>query len=226
MIFTDIFLYGNIVTKNTVKKVELKSEGFSTLAARKIWFDDAVQRLNVDERGEFLGAFDAEDKILCINQKGELELKGFKLSTHFDEDIIVIEKFTSEKPISAIYFEGKKQCYFVKRFHLDKKSKKLNFISDTRGSILEIISTDWRPQVELVFVKEKGKNRKTAVINLEEFIAVKGINAIGNKLSNKKIKEINLLEPLPFEPEKEIVEVENTINEKEEDGNTQISLDL
>ena len=219
---------GNIVTKNTVKKVELKSEGFSTLAARKIWFDDAVQRLNVDERGEFLGAFDAEDKILCINQKGELELKGFKLSTHFDEDIIVIEKFNSEKPISAIYFEGKKQCYFVKRFHLDKKSKKLNFISDARGSILEIISTDWRPQVELVFVKEKGKNRKTAVINLEEFIAVKGINAIGNKLSNKKIKEINLLEPLPFEPEKEkeIVEVENTKNEKEEDGNTQISLDL
>ncbi|MEC8852811.1 MAG: DNA gyrase/topoisomerase IV subunit A, partial [Bacteroidota bacterium] len=219
---------GNIVTKNTVKKVELKSEGFSTLAARKIWFDDAVQRLNVDERGEFLGAFDAEDKILCINQKGELELKGFKLSTHFDEDMIVIEKFNSEKPISAIYFEGKKQCYFVKRFHLDKKSKKLNFISDARGSILEIISTDWRPQVELVFVKEKGKNRKTAVINLEEFIAVKGINAIGNKLSNKKIKEINLLKPLPFDPEKEkkIVEVENTINEKEEDGNTQISLDL
>ena len=217
---------GNIVTKNAVKKVELKSEGISTLAAREIWFDDAVQRLNVDERGEFLGAFDAEDKILCINHKGELELKGFKLSTHFDEDIIVIEKFNSEKPISAIYFDGKKQCYFVKRFRPEKKSKKLNFISNAKGSILEIISTDWRPQAELVFVKEKGKDRKKSVINLEEFIAVKGINAIGNKLSNKKIKEINLLEPLPFEPEKEkeIVEVENTINEK--DSDTQISLDL
>ena len=217
---------GNIVTKNAVKKVELKSEGVSTLAAREIWFDDAVQRLNVDERGEFLGAFDAEDKILCINQKGELELKGFELSTHFDEDMIVIEKFNSEKPISAIYFDGKKQCYFVKRFRPEKKSKKLNFISNAKGSILEIISTDWRPQAELVFVKEKGKDRKKSVINLEEFIAVKGINAIGNKLSNKKIKEINLLEPLPFGPEKEkqIVEVENTINEK--DSDTQISLDL
>tara|TARA_B110000116_G_scaffold47721_1_gene39695 strand:- start:1920 stop:4493 length:2574 start_codon:yes stop_codon:yes gene_type:complete len=217
---------GNIVTKNAVKKVELKSEGVSTLAAREIWFDDAVQRLNVDERGEFLGAFDAEDKILSINQKGELELKGFELSTHFDDDMIVIEKFNSEKPISAIYFDGKKQCYFVKRFRLEKKSKKLNFISNAKGSILEIISTDWRPQAELVFVKEKGKDRKKSVINLEEFIAVKGINAIGNKLSNKKIKEINLLEPLPFEPEKEkqIVEVENTINEK--DSDTQISLDL
>ncbi len=217
---------GNIVTKNAVKKVELKSEGVSTLAAREIWFDDAVQRLNVDERGEFLGAFDAEDKILSINQKGELELKGFELSTHFDDDMIVIEKFNSEKPISAIYFDGKRQCYFVKRFRLEKKSKKLNFISNAKGSILEIISTDWRPQAELVFVKEKGKDRKKSVINLEEFIAVKGINAIGNKLSNKKIKEINLLEPLPFEPEKEkqIVEVENTINEK--DSDTQISLDL
>ena len=217
---------GKIVTKNTIKKVELKSEGISTLAARKIWFDDAVHRLNVDERGEFLGAFDAEDKILCINQKGELELKAVELSTHFDEDMIVIEKFNSKKPISAIYFDGKKQCYFVKRFRLDKKSKRLNFISDAKGSILEIISTDWRPQAELVFVKEKGKDRKKAVISLEEFIAVKGINAIGNKLSNKKIKEINLLEPLPFESEKEIIEPENTIDETEEDGNTQISLDL
>ena len=219
---------GKIVTKNAVKKVELKSEGISTLAARKIWFDDAVHRLNVDERGEFLGAFDAEDKILCINQKGELELKEVELSTHFDEDMIVIEKFNSKKPISTIYFDGKKQCYFVKRFRLDKKSKKLNFISNAKGSILEIISTDWRPQAELVFVKEKGKNRKKAVISLAEFIAVKGINAIGNKLSNKKIKEINLLEPLPFESEKEkeIVEAENTIDETEEDGDTQISLDL
>ena len=217
---------GKIVTKNTIKKVELKSEGISTLAARKIWFDDAVHRLNVDERGEFLGEFDAEDKILCINQKGELELKEVELSTHFDEDMIVIEKFNSKKPISAIYFDGKKQCYFVKRFCLDKKSKRLNFISDAKGSILEIISTDWRPQAELVFVKEKGKDRKKAIISLEEFIAVKGINAIGNKLSNKKIKEINLLEPLPFESEKEIIEPENTIDETEEDRNTQISLDL
>ena len=217
---------GKIVTKNTIKKVELKSEGISTLPARKIWFDDAVHRLNVDERGEFLGAFDAEDKILCINQKGELELKEVELSTHFDEDMIVIEKFNSKKPISAIYFDGKKQCYFVKRFRLDKKSKRLNFISDAKGSILEIISTDWRPQAELVFVKEKGKDRKKAIISLEEFIAVKGINAIGNKLSNKKIKEINLLEPLPFESEKEIIEPENTIDETEEDRNTQISLDL
>ena len=177
---------GNIITKNNVKKIELKSEGVSTLSAREIWFDDSVQRLNVDERGMFLGAFEAEDKILTINQQGDLQLKGFELSTHFDEDIIVIEKFNPLKPISAIYFDGKKECYFVKRFKVELKSKKLNFITQHKNSLLEIVSTDWRPQAKVVFVKEKGKDRKTATINLEEFITVKGIKARGNILSNKK----------------------------------------
>ena len=202
---------GKIVTKNTIKKVELKSEGISTLAARKIWFDDAVHRLNVDERGEFLGEFDAEDKILCINQKGELELKEVELSTHFDEDMIIIEKFNPKKPVSAIYFDNKKQTYFVKRFLVDVNCKKLLFISDNKGSLLEVVSTDWRPQAKILFVKEKGKERKTKTINLEEFIAIKGIKSIGNKLTNKKVKEINLLKPLPFE---EMIEVEIENEEK------------
>lgn len=225
---------GNIITKNTVKKVELKSEGISTLSARKIWFDDAVQRLNVDKRGEFLGSFEAEDKILTINQQGDLQLKGFELSSHFDEDIIVIEKFNPAKPISAIYFDGKKECYFVKRFKVELKSKKLNFITQHKNSFLEIASTDWRPQAKVVFVKEKGKQRKTVIINMEEFIAVKGVKAIGNKLSNNKIKEINLLEALPFEEEKleetkqeiEIIESENISETREDNDNKQISLDL
>jgi topoisomerase-4 subunit A len=225
---------GNIITKNTVKKVELKSEGISTLSARKIWFDDAVQRLNVDKRGKFLGAFEAEDKILTINQQGDLQLKGFGLSTHFDEDMVVIEKFNPAKPISAIYFEGKKERYFVKRFKVEVKSKKLNFITQHKNSFLEIASTDWRPQAKVVFVKEKGKQRKTVIINMEEFIAVKGVKAIGNKLSNNKIKEINLLEALPFEEEKleetkqeiEIIESENISETREDNDNKQISLDL
>jgi topoisomerase-4 subunit A len=225
---------GNIITKNTVKKVELKSEGISTLSARKIWFDDAVQRLNVDKRGKFLGAFEAEDKILTINQQGDLQLKGFGLSTHFDEDMVVIEKFNPAKPISAIYFEGKKERYFVKRFKVEVKSKKLNFITQHKNSFLEISSTDWRPQAKVVFVKEKGKQRKTVIINMEEFIAVKGVKAIGNKLSNNKIKEINLLEALPFEEEKleetkqeiEIIESENISETREDNDNKQISLDL
>ena len=197
------------------------------MSARKIWFDDSVQRLNVDERGVFLGAFEAEDKILTINQQGNLQLKGFELSAHFDEDIIVIERFNPAKPISAIYFDGKKECYFVKRFKVELKSKKLNFITQHKNSLLEIVSTDWRPQAKVVFVKEKGKDRKTATINLEEFITVKGIKARGNILSNKKIKEINLLQPLPYEIEtEEIRQEKDTIEIKEGNGNKQISLDL
>ena len=197
------------------------------MSARKIWFDDSVQRLNVDERGVFLGAFEAEDKILCINQQGDLQLKGFELSTHFDDDLIVIEKLNPLKPISAIYFDGKKECYFVKRFKVELKSKKLNFITQHKNSLLEIVSTDWRPQAKVVFVKEKGKDRKKATINLEEFITLKGIKASGNILSNKKIKEINLLQPLPYEIEtEEIIKEKDTIEIKEVDDNKQISLDL
>ena len=151
---------GNILTKNPVRKVELKSAGVSTLSARKIWFDDNVQRLNVEARGELLGAFKAEDKILTIKQSGELELKSFDISNHFDEDMILIEQNNPKKPITAIYFDGNKKAYYVKRFLVENSMTKFSFITDNEDSILEVVSSDWRPQVELVFVKEKGKDRQ------------------------------------------------------------------
>ncbi|MDA9808494.1 DNA gyrase/topoisomerase IV subunit A, partial [Flavobacteriales bacterium] len=200
---------GNIVTKKAVRKVELKSAGISTLSARKIWFDDTVQRLNVDERGKLLGAFKAEDKILTIQQSGEIELKSFDISNHFDEDMVLIEQNNPKKPVSAVYFDGNKQAYYVKRFLIENTMSRFSFISDNENSQLEVVSTDWKPQVELVFVKEKGKDRKTEIINIEEFISVKGEKALGNKLTLKKVKEINLLEPLPYTEEViEIVEEE------------------
>ncbi len=192
---------GNIVTKNPVRKIELKSAGVSTLSARKIWFDDNVQRLNVDQRGELLGAFKAEDKILTIHQSGEIELKSFDISNHFDEDIIVIEQNNPKKPVSAIYYDGNKKAYYVKRFLVENTMNRFSFITDNNESQLEVVSTDWRPQVEIVFVKEKGKDRQTKIINIEEFISLKGEKALGNKLTSKKVKEINLLEPLPYTEE-------------------------
>ena len=192
---------GNIVTKNVVRKVELKSVGISTLSARKIWFDNNVQRLNVEQRGELLGAFKAEDKILTIKQCGELELKSFDISNHFDEDMILIEQHNPKKPITAIYFDGNKKSYYVKRFLVENSISKLNFISEHKDSVLEIISTDWRPQVELVFIKEKGKDRMSKTINLEEFITIKGDKALGNRLTSKKVKQINLLDPLSYTDE-------------------------
>ena len=202
---------GNIVTKKAVRKVELKSTGISTLSARKIWFDDTVQRLNVDERGELLGAFKAEDKILTIQQSGEIELKSFDISNHFDEDMVLIEQNNPKKPVSAVYFDGNKQAYYVKRFLIENTMSRFSFISDNENSQLEVVSTDWRPQVEIVFVKEKGKDRQTEIINIEEFIAVKGEKALGNKLTSKKVKEINLIDSLPY---KEVIEQEVEIIEE------------
>lgn len=221
---------GNIVTKKAVRKVELKSAGISTLSARKIWFDDTVQRLNVDERGELLGAFKAEDKILTIQQSGEIELKSFDISNHFDEDMILIEQNNPNKPISAVYFDGNKQAYYVKRFLVENTMSRFSFITDNENSQLEVVSTDWRPQVEIVFVKEKGKDRQTQIINIEEFISVKGEKALGNKLTSKKVKEINLIDSLPYkeiiEQELEIIEEIIEVAEKPIEVKTEIELEI
>ena len=237
---------GNILSKNPVKKIELKSLGASTLAARKIWFDSTIQRLNVDERGDLLGEFNAEDKLLTINQKGEIQLIGTELSTHFDEDMIVLEKLNTQKPISVIYFDGNKKSYFVKRFLTSDISEgKYSFISNHKDSFLSLVSTDWKPVAEIIFVKEKGKDRKSLVINLEEFISIKGWKALGNKLTNKKVKEIKWLESLSnnsdqnidnqgdkSNEESDIIIDELDLKEKikkpnvSDEGTQQISLDL
>jgi len=217
---------GNILTKNRVRKIELRSEGVSTLSARKIWFDPNVKRLNVENRGELLGNFAAKDKILTINQVGTINLKSFDISTHFDDDMIVIEKHNPLKPISAIYFNGRKQNFYVKRFLLNSSSKKFLFISDHKGSYLELVSTDWRPQIEVIYKKEKGKQRRKEIISLEDFIAIKGAKSSGNKLSSSKINNINLLEPLEYIEEipnvveiSESVEIPLIITNNKEDSN-------
>jgi len=217
---------GNILTKNRVRKIELRSEGVSTLSARKIWFDTNVKRLNVENRGELLGNFAAKDKILTINQVGTINLKSFDISTHFDDDMIVIEKHNPLKPISAIYFNGRKQNFYVKRFILNSSSKKFLFISDHKGSYLELVSTDWRPQIEVIYKKEKGKQRRKEIISLEDFIAIKGAKSSGNKLSSSKINNINLLEPLEYIEEipnvveiSESVEIPLIITNNKEDSN-------
>ena len=221
---------GNILTKNKVKKIELRSEGVSTLSARKIWFDKNVRRLNVDERGDLLGDFAANDKILSINDDGIIELKSFDISTHFDDNMIIIEKHNPKKPISAVYFDGKKNNFFVKRFLIENLNQKFKFISDNKSSSLEIVSTDWKPRIEIIFKKEKGKDRKKEIINLEEFISIKGPKSFGNRLSSNKINSIKLIEPLEYieienESSKEInLDIPLTITN--DDSNNQTTLEL
>jgi len=196
---------GNRVTKYPIKKIELKEKGVSTLKPRKIWFDDTVQRLNVDDRGELIGEFRGEDRLLVITQSGHLKTILPELSTHFDNDMIVLEKWIPKKPISVIYFNGEKQMYYVKRFLVENEGRDDLFISDHPNSKLEIVSTDWKPMAEIEFKKERGKDRKdNEVVNMEQFIAIKGISALGNQLTKEKINLVSLLEPLPYEAPDEI----------------------
>ena len=195
---------GNIVTKYAVKRVELKEEGVSTLKPRRIWFDETVKRLNVDERGELLGEFRGEDRILIITQDGTAKTIIPELTTRFDEEMVVLEKWVPKKPISAIYWEPEKERFYVKRFLIENPDKEEKFISEHENSYLELVSTDYYPQAEIVFSKQRGKEqRPNEEVNIEEFISVKGIKALGNQLTTDKVKQINPLEPLPYEEEDE-----------------------
>ena len=194
---------GNLVTKYAIKKIELKEKGISTLRPRKIWFDETVRRLNVEGRGDLLGEFKPEDRLLVITQAGKLKTLVPELTTHFDEDMIVLEKWIPSKPISAIYYDGEKSRYYIKRFLVDNENKEEVFITEHSNSKLELISTDYRPVVEVVFSKVKGIQKENQIIELDQFISVKGIKALGNQLTADKIKQVNHLESLPYEEEEE-----------------------
>lgn len=208
--FADILIKGrtskgNLVTKYAIKRIELKEKGVSTLKPRKIWFDETVQRLNVDARGELIGEFRGEDRILVISQSGIVKTIVPDITTHFSDDMIVLEKWVPNKPISAIYFDGVKEKYFVKRFLIENENKEEVFISSHASSTLEIVSTDWRPVVEITFAKDRGKERRpNQMIDIEQFIDVKGISAQGNQLSRLKVNQIDLSEPLPYEAPEEV----------------------
>ena len=217
---------GNLVTKYPIKKIELKEKGISTLLPRKVWFDDTVQRLNVDGRGELLGEFRPSDKILVISQTGKLKVIIPELSTHFDEDMIVLEKWNPKKPISAIYYDGEKERYYIKRFLVEVENKEESFISEHPNSRLEIVATDYRPVAELIFAKVKGVQKENQVVDIESFIAVKGFKALGNQLTTDKLKQVNLLEPLPYEePEEEQPEPTESIEDAIDDSSIQLEDD-
>ncbi|MCW3083010.1 MAG: parC [Bacteroidetes bacterium] len=203
---------GNVVTKYATKKVIKVREGVSTLGARDIWFDDTVQRLNTDKRGTFLGSFGPEDKILTITQSGHYKLTGFDVSTHFDQDMILIEKFNPRKAVSAVYLDGESKTYFVKRFIVEPTDKKVLFVSEAEGSRIEVVTTEALPVVEVKFSKVKDKEVPAETINLTEFIEVKGLKAKGNKLSYAKVKDITLLPPV------EVPIEEDVLDEFEESG--------
>ena len=191
---------GNILSKYPVRKIIQEEKGLSTLAARSIWYDDTVKRLNADQRGLLLGEFKEDDKILTVMRSGHYRLMNFDLSNHFEEDMLLIEKLNPNKPLSAVYYNAEKSTYFIKRYLVDLTHKKTDFIGEENGSILVAVSSDWLP-VLLIKFDEKLNNKPidNEEVNVSEFIDVKGYRAKGKRLSNYAIKRVELLEPLPFE---------------------------
>jgi topoisomerase-4 subunit A len=189
---------GNIVTKYNVLKIELKEKGVSTLKPRKIWFDSTVLKLNLDERGELLGAFRGEDRLLIINDKAESKTVTPQMELHFSQVPLVLERWVKTKPITAVYFDQEKERYFIKRFLIENEKKEDVFIKE--DATLIFISTEWRPVIEIEFVKPRGAEPfPNKVINVEDFIGVKGYKAMGTQLTDKKIKNIALKESLPYD---------------------------
>ena len=223
---------GNIVTKHSVNKVLFKEKGLSTLKPRKIWFDETVSRINVENRGDLLGEFKPDDDLLIVSSSGILKILPPDLSMHFPDDMIILEKADRSRPISVVYFNTKKNIYYIKRFVLGVLKGEQKYVDISRNIQVELVSTDWKPVIELVV--KNGKELTRDKVNVFDFISVKGIKAIGNQLSKKQLKEINLLDPIPYEPEiKELNEIE-VVDEQDDDrdddsaenGQSQIKLEF
>jgi topoisomerase-4 subunit A len=186
---------GNVLTKNPVHKVALKEKGLSTLGGRKIWFDDAVFRLNVDGRGIFLGEFSADDKIIVISKNGYFRVTGFDLSNHFEDNILIIEKFRAGKVYSVIYWDAEQKFYYVKRFTIEESEKPLCFINEDPESKLISITEVEYPRFEIQF-GGKNKDRENEIIEVAEFINVKSYKAKGKRLTSFMVDNIQEIEPV------------------------------
>lgn len=218
---------GNILTKNEVLKITLKQRGSSTLGGRSVWFDRDVLRLNYDGRGTLLGEFQSEDRVLVINKKGEYYLTGFEDTNHFEDDVLIVEKFVPSKVWTVALFDANENYKYIKRFLLEDTNKKINFVSDNPKSVMLLITDTVYPRIKLTF-GGVDIHRSPLEIDVESFIGVKGLKAKGKRLHTWNIEKIEELEPLRFpEPENEQkVEEEETSPESSSgpDENGQMSL--
>ncbi len=186
---------GNILTKNPVQKITLKEKGLSTLGGRKLWFDDAVMRLNVDGRGRFLGEFASEDIILVVTKGGYYRTSGTDLSLHFEDDLLLIEKYRVLKVFASVYWDAEQGFYYVKRFIFEESDRLQCFIADSEGSKLVSLTEVEYPRLEISF-GGKNEGRRNEIIEVANFIGVKSFRAKGKRLSNYSVTDIRELEPV------------------------------
>ena len=186
---------GNLLTRIPVQRITLKEKGLSTLGGRKIWFDDAVFRLNDDGRGKYLGEFSADDRILVVTKSGYFRTTGFDLSNHFEENILIIEKFRPEKVYSSVYWDAEQNFYYVKRFMIEDSEKLQCFINEHPGSKLISLTEVEYPRLEIQF-GGRHKTRSNEIIEVAEFIGVKSYKAKGRRLTSYVVDNIHEIEPV------------------------------
>ncbi|HEX3384152.1 MAG TPA: DNA gyrase/topoisomerase IV subunit A, partial [Mucilaginibacter sp.] len=216
---------GNIVTKYPVKKIALKSKGVSTLAGRKIWYDEILKRLNADGRGKYLGEFDGDDRVLTVLSDGTYELTSFDLNNHFDDKMILIEKYDPEKIYTVVHVEGKSKNYMVKRFKFENTTigKQNSIISDEGGSKLVLISGAKQPKVTVDQLKGKTEIPETVELDLSELIDVKGMKAMGNRISQHTVKTVKLITQTEPEPVREEADAAEDDPEESEEQSAELT---
>ena len=222
---------GNLVSKNPIQKITLKSKGISTIGGKDIWFDEDIQRLNEDGRGLHLGQFNTGDHILAIFKDGTYYTTTFDLSNRYQGDLLKIEKLDVNKTYTALYYDKSVTSFYVKRFSFDiSDNTPVTFISDAKGSYLVELCDDKHPQFEITF-GGKHEHREAEVVDAEEFIAKKGLQAKGKRVSAMDVKSVKFIEPL-HKPEDDVLpeesEAENQageIDNSDVDDPIDISLD-
>ena len=202
---------GNLLTKNDVHKISLKQRGGSTLGGRKVWFDRDVLRLNYDERGEYLGEFQSEDKILVVSDNGDFYTTSFDLNNHYEPDIRLIEKFDADKVWTAVLYDADQQNYpYLKRFTFEATAKRLNYLGENRQNRLMLLTCQAFPRIQVVFGGHDSF-RESMTIEAEDFVGVKSFKAKGKRLTTYTVERFEELEPTRM-PESETAE-EETENE-------------
>lgn len=215
--FSDIMIKGktakgNILTKENIHRISLKSHGHSTLGGRKVWFDPDVNRINYEEQGELLGEFNDNDSILVVLDDGNFYITNFDSSNHYEENILRLEKFDADKPWTAVVYDADNQGYpYLKRFQMEATKRHQNFIGENPSSKLVFLTDQTYPRIEVTYGgADAGRGKEE--IDAEDFVGVKGFKAKGKRISTFKIAKITELEPLRF-PEPE--EVEEDTDEEE-----------
>jgi topoisomerase IV subunit A len=200
---------GNLVTKYAVRKIQFKSAGKSTLGGMDIWYTSVLGRLNKDEHGQYLGNFEANDKIIVVYKTGEYELTNFELTNHYEpRQVQVIAKYEEKGIVSCIYYDGDQKNYHVKRFIIETSTldKKFLFLTEHNRTEMLMVSYYKRPRIEIKLKRQRKSDVETVAFNVEEMIDIKGWKALGNKLNYDKIIEIKTLAP----------EVDSEVDEDEE----------